>query len=325
MPHIRERLASTGISNRTSEIIVASWRSKTQKQYASYLRRWDSFCSQHGINPIKPTIGNALQFLTDLFDGGLSYSSVNSARSAISSIILPIDGVTFGSHALTTRFMKGVFNCRPSFPRYKTIWDVGVLLNFLKSLGSTNELSLKLLSKKVVTLLALVTAQRIQTLHLICIDDVLISDKECHLRIGSLLKQSRPGVHQADLVLPIFSENPDLCIVTNLSEYIKRTSIVRGEEKVLFISFQKPFKALSRDSISRWIKDMLKSAGIDTSVFTAHSVRSASTSAAATAGVPIQLILQTAGWSGAQTFAKFYNKPIIEKPAFSTSVLNKNR
>ena len=41
----------------------------------------------------------------------------------------------------------------------------------------------------------------------------------------------------------------------------------------------------------------LTSAGIDTSVFSAHSTRGASTSAASLAGVPTQQILSTADWS----------------------------
>ena len=97
---------------------------------------------------------------------------------------------------------------------------------------------------------------------------------------------------------------------------------MRGKEDKLFLSFQKPFKPLSRQSISRWIRDTLTAAGIDTTVFTPHSVRAASTSAAHTAGVPIQVILATAGWSGVQTFARFYHKPIAKDQAFSTTLLS---
>ena len=49
-------------------------------------------------------------------------------------------------------------------------------------------------------------------------------------------------------------------------------------------------------------------AGVDVSEFKAHSFRAASTSAAANKGVPINFILQTAGWANASTFAKFYER-----------------
>ena len=50
-----------------------------------------------------------------------------------------------------------------------------------------------------------------------------------------------------------------------------------------------------------------------------HCHWAASTSAA----VPIQTILLTAGWCEAQTFARFYNKPIVKDPAFPTIILQR--
>ena len=51
--------------------------------------------------------------------------------------------------------------------------------------------------------------------------------------------------------------------------------------------------------------------GLDLTVFKAHSTRAASTSAAKRALVPIQDIIDKAGWSSAQTFAAFYKTEIV--------------
>lgn len=51
-------------------------------------------------------------------------------------------------------------------------------------------------------------------------------------------------------------------------------------------------------------------AGIDTSVYKAHSTRAAVTSTAKGKQVPMDTILSTAGWSSESTFARFYDKPI---------------
>ena len=56
-------------------------------------------------------------------------------------------------------------------------------------------------------------------------------------------------------------------------------------------------------------------------MFSPHSTRSASTSAAHCSNVPLKTILSTAGWSNAKTFATYYNKPIKEVGAFADSVL----
>ena len=54
----------------------------------------------------------------------------------------------------------------------------------------------------------------------------------------------------------------------------------------------------------------MEKAGLDLNIFTPHSVRAASTSAAFRAKIPLNSILETAGWSKDNTFRKYYNKPL---------------
>ena len=56
----------------------------------------------------------------------------------------------------------------------------------------------------------------------------------------------------------------------------------------LFIGITKPYAPVQACTIARWVKTVLKDAGINTSVFTAHSTRSASTSAAMSGGASLQ-------------------------------------
>ena len=53
----------------------------------------------------------------------------------------------------------------------------------------------------------------------------------------------------------------------------------------------------------------MKEAGIDTSVYTAHSTRGAATSKAKAMGVPTADILKAAKWNSALIFCRFYNTP----------------
>ena len=65
-----------------------------------------------------------------------------------------------------------------------------------------------------------------------------------------------------------------------LKEYLDRTANMRQDHHKLLVSYQKPHKSISKDTVARWLKQELKLAGIDTSTFGAHSTRAASTSAA---------------------------------------------
>ena len=64
---------------------------------------------------------------------------------------------------------------------------------------------------------------------------------------------------------------------------------------------------------------MLSLAGID-GVFTAHSTKGASASAAARVGVALSDIMEAADWSRESTFKKFYHRP-AQKSAFTMGVL----
>ena len=58
-------------------------------------------------------------------------------------------------------------------------------------------------------------------------------------------------------------------------------------------------------SFARWLKSVLQSAGVDTSIFTAHSVRGASVSKTANMAVTTKDILKAANWSSESVFQRF--------------------
>lgn len=307
MQIIRKSLESKNISGHSAEIILASWRSGTQRQYQTYINKWLKYCCERELDSLHPSVADVIQFLTTLFEKDLSYSSLNTARSALSTIIT-VDGMSIGSHPLVVRFLKGVFNLRPPVPRYKEVWDVSIVLRFLKTLSPVASLSLKNLTLKLVMLLSLVTAQRGQTLHLLDINLMSIYDSSIVFTFNKPLKQSNPRTQVKPLVLKAYTHDESLCVFSTLKEYLHRTETLRVTGSQLLISFQKPHKAVSRDTISRWIRTAMQMSGINLDVYKAHSTRAASVSAAHRAQVPIQEILSKAGWSSAQTFAIYYDK-----------------
>ena len=71
---------------------------------------------------------------------------------------------------------------------------------------------------------------------------------------------------------------------------------------------------------------MMEKAGLDISIFTPHSVRADSTSAAKRARVPISTILTTAGWTKDNMFRKYYDKPICKTTAnYGTMLLESQK
>ena len=240
--------------------------------------------------------------MAKLFNGGVGYSGINTARSALSAILPLVNGKPVGEHHLVGRLLKGVKARRPSLPRYKHTWDPNLVLSFLR--GAENK-SLKELTLNFVMLLALVTGQRAQTLHALKISEMEIEEGAINFVISSPLKTREPG----SVICLMNFEEDKLCVVTLLHQYLSKTKDVRKDDN-LFISFVKPFRAVSCDTIRRWILEIMKSSGVNTAVFKAHSTRAASTSAALRNRVPIAAIMKAGMWRSENTFCKFYNRPV---------------
>lgn len=256
----------------------------------------------------------------ELFESGLGYSAVNTAKSAISSCIYLISDVQIGKNIQVKQFMKGIFNKRPVLPKYNCTWNVEIVINLLRTWTPVTDLSLKFLTFKLVMLLALTTGQRMQSLFLIDIRNLEYDQGYVKIRFGDLLKQSKPGRHLSELYIEAFKPDYRVCVVLTLREYLVRTQSLRNDINQLFISFHKPYKAVKKCTIANWIKKILVLAGIDMEIFTPHSTRGASTSKVK-GKIPITTILKTAGWRKDCVFRKFYERPITNDSAFSNEVL----
>nr|CAH7761122.1 unnamed protein product [Callosobruchus chinensis] len=77
---------------------------------------------------------------------------------------------------------------RPSRPRYTATWDPTPLLNCIENLPLP--LSLKTLSYKLTTLLALITGERLQTISLIRLSNIIQGPRETVINISDLIKTS---------------------------------------------------------------------------------------------------------------------------------------
>ena len=130
---IRNKLQVRGFATDTIDIILSSWREGTKTQYQSTAKKWFDFCQKNNCDIISPPLHQALSFLSDLFKSGLSYSSINTARSVLSSILSWESNPTpFGQLPIVKRFMKGVYESRSSLPMYCSTWNVNTVSpNFL--------------------------------------------------------------------------------------------------------------------------------------------------------------------------------------------------
>ncbi len=133
-------------------------------------------------------------------------------RSALSNV-QQIDNFTFGNHPLVTRHMHEVFVNTPALPCYKQIWDVSVVLKYLRSMGDNTQLSPQDVTMK--TTMGFVMGQPCQTIEVLNVQQMVQNDSMWSFHINKLLKTSRPGKHFGMIEIKTFTEDKVICPVTS--------------------------------------------------------------------------------------------------------------
>ena len=161
-------------------------------------------------------------------------------------------------------------------------------------------------------LLALALMLRVSDLASINLKSIKFTQNKIDFSLSSPRKSQRWG-RLRSLRLKRLSGDSTICSENCLERYILVTESLLNEnnDSRLFVCIKKPHKPATAATLGRWLKFCLGEAGIDTTVFSAHSTRGASASAAFNSGVPLHNILRTADWTSESTFANFYHKNIV--------------
>ena len=130
-----------------------------------------------------------------------------------------------------------------------------------------------------------------------------------------LHKSWRKGKAPPKLYFHKYPDDQELCIVSGLNEYLKRTITWRtnGDSFQLLLSYIKLHVAVHGSTVCSWVKEILKETGIDVDIFTGHPTRSAPTSKACLSGISADDILSGGSWSNKFNWQKFFQTKVLSK------------
>ena len=148
-------------------------------------------------------------YLTEMFNKGRCYRTINNHRSAISAFHKPIEGCKAGQHELVCKVLNACFNARPPQPRYVVMWDVDRVLDHMCTLGCDANLSEKQLTLKLSMLLALASAGRSSDLRALDLRYMTVKESCIVFELGRLTKSRKKGQCPLKLTFTAFDTNPD--------------------------------------------------------------------------------------------------------------------
>ena len=215
------------------------------------------------------------------------------------------------------RLFKYFYRIRPLKPKYSTFWPVSKVLDYLKPLHPPENLSLKDLTLKTLSLIALSTSDRGQTIHLADPNKMVVEeDGSVNFLIDGRIKTTR-RVLKSKFLHCCLCKDDEFNVAKYVLCYINATNVIRnkfieansGKGSQLFYSWATK-KPVSRQTLSRWLKDILKKSGIVN--FGSHSFRGAGLSEAYAKGASIPQIVAQGNWSNVSIFENHYNAPSSE-------------
>ena len=130
LSHIREHHQTEGFSQDITKLLLSATRPNAHKTYQSAWGLWSCWCSTRKVNPVSASLNEILLFLSDRFNNGFAYRSVNVARSAISSCHPKIDGYLVGQHLLVVQLLKGMLTVKPDVLFRATLLTSAAMLVF---------------------------------------------------------------------------------------------------------------------------------------------------------------------------------------------------
>jgi hypothetical protein len=133
----------------------------------------------------------------------------------LSMTLNPIDGHRIGEHPLMVRLLKGCFNSKPPRPRYQTMLDPDLVLTYFSTLPDNEDLTFKVHSNKLATLIALSCLLRVSKMAAISLASVNFSTSAATFSISRPRKTQHLGP-LSSFTLPRLGgfSCPVLCLTT---------------------------------------------------------------------------------------------------------------
>ena len=324
-----------GFSKAVAERTEAPQRESTRSVYEAKWAIFTKWCISNQVDFRAPTVNTVADFLMYLFqDRKLQPGTIDGYKSAIADK-LGNSPINISKDENLTCLLDSFHRDRPKGRRGIPSWNLSLVLHQLTKapFKPIKEASLKHLTFKTVFLLALGSGKRRSELHAWLNRNirhqsdwskVSLYPSPSFLSKNQLAKEGPDSV--APVVIPALPPTLDrslksdrsLCPVRALRYYLDRTSDLRQNKELVFVSFKKGFdKDISPATISSWIKQtvILCYELSDQKAHTlhqvkAHDVRSIAASKAFQAGISLEQILSACHWKSHNTFTQFYLKDV---------------
>ena len=261
-----------GFSQAVAARIEAPQRRSTRSVYEAKWAIFTKWCITNKVDFRAPTVKSVTDFLMYLFeDRKLQPSTIDGYRSAIADKLWT-SSINISKDENLARLLGSFHRDRPKGRRGIPSWNLSLVLHQLTKapFEPLKGASLKHLTFKTIFLLALGSGKRRSEIHAWQNRNIRHQSdwsKVSLFPLPSFLSKNQLAKEGPDSVAPVviptlaptldrsLKSDRSLCPVRALCYYLDRTSDLRRNKELVFVSFKKGFdKDISPATISSWIK-----------------------------------------------------------------------
>lgn len=324
------RLRCLGWSLRAAKQSAYSIANSTIQTYNMYANRYIQFCKVREVDFSDNTnIPCIADFLCETADSSDRPESVlHTVSAALSFLFEALGRASPMVHPEIKRLITALIKTGTVRPMKRSRpMPVEAFVRYFRELGPTDELSLKDLRRKTVTLLALVFMARPSDLapkgvvfnsKFLSVEKTVLSTNDIQFNDDGSLSVTFWGIKndskRQGFEVTVHPNKNDVLSdpVECLRLYIERTQEFRPKDtNPLFITLKQPYHALSSDTIGNILEEAISAAGLSYLGYSAKSFRPTAATMAVQKGMLPETAMQLGRWKTKEVFFNHYVYPKV--------------
>lgn len=329
------RLKNAGWSEEASQIAPLALAKSTRNNYNKSMQRLAKYCAEKGsIFPPKDT-AILSGFLYELASTSKRPKSIIATALAASSLAFEIFRMpNIGQSQAISRLKYALIKTQTQQPRVHTpILPTAKFRELFHKWPDNDIISIHQLRVKTLTLLALAVMLRpsdmapkaetrndagiIDQMKFKCSQLRQESNGTLTIWLHGIKNDTKRDGFQVNI--PPASD-PIMDPIQTLWTYIQRTDNIRPHDRPVFLSLNKPHKAIGSATIAKDLEVAIVWAGIDSETFSAKCFRPTGATLAIRAGVDPDQVRSIGRWKCRETFEEHYVYPSVRK-TFTDNIL----
>ena len=325
METIKRFARASGFSTAVARQITKSRRASSIVAYQAKWSIYRSWCHSRGHSISNPSISKIADFLLYLWEvRKLSPPSIRAYRSMLSAVFkfkLP----SLGCDPIIKDLLRSFSIEKPRLSSSFPSWDLNKVLSFLMSdtFVPLQTIDFKLLTMKVLFLVALATAKRVGELQALSASVARRGEDMVLSYLPSFIAKTETAINPLPRSFILKSladfagdleEGSLLCPVKSVFLYLDRCKSIVGRPRSLFVSPKRPGRPISKNALSFFLRKTIFDAGAvggdGGPPPRAHSIRGIAASVAFLKNVSISRVLEAASWRSNSVFTSFYFKEV---------------